>query len=550
MPPARTQRRSPEFVALVQRLKDWRWRLNNLYWITDKDGQRVKFELNWAQAELFNGMHYMNVILKARQLGFTTFIQIFMLDAAIFNPNIRAGTIAHTLDDAKAIFKDKVKYPYDNLPAQIRAMVSVEKDNATELEFSNNSSIRVGTSLRSGTLQYLHISEYGKMCAKFPEKAREVRTGSLNTVQAGQIVFVESTAEGQEGHFYDVCENAKTKARMGTKLTPLDFKFHFFPWWREPQYSIDPDGVVIPEAFVRYFDKLATFGVRLTPGQEAWYVKKAETQLEDMKREYPSTAEEAFEASVEGAYYGHQMARAEMDQRIGVFPWNPKYPVHTAWDIGIGDETTIWFFQILPTRVRLIAYYENSGEGMPHYIGELRRRQVESRREFEGEIVGETIVVQWQYGSHFMPHDIRVREWSNGLQRIEQMAAATLKDDLGKPRKVPDHYVDDGINACRTVLGICEFDEAECATGLKALRSYRKDWDEDRGVWKDKPRHDWASHGADGFRSMAMVYKELPPEPVRERPRALQVAPQPGGAYDQVTLDDMWGPASRAQRRI
>ena len=124
----------------------------------------------------------MNAILKARQLGFTTFIQLFMLDAAVFNKNVRAGTIAHNLLDAQTIFRDKVKFPYDQLPETVRASVPTITDSATELVLANNSSIRVGTSLRSGTLQYLHVSEYGKLCAKYPEKAREVRTGALNTV--------------------------------------------------------------------------------------------------------------------------------------------------------------------------------------------------------------------------------------------------------------------------------------------------------------------------------------------------------------------------------
>ena len=219
---------------------DWRWRLNNLYWITDKEGRRTKFQMNWAQEALFNEMHYLNVILKARQLGFTTFIQLFMLDACVFNSNIRAGTIAHRLDDAQAIFRDKVKFPYDNLPEVIRTAVPVVKDSVTELLLGNNSSIRVSTSHRSGTLNYLHISEYGKLCAKHPEKAREVRTGALNTVQQGQVAFIESTAEGQEGHYYELCQQAQAKARMCTTLTPLDFKFFFFPWWRNPEYELDP----------------------------------------------------------------------------------------------------------------------------------------------------------------------------------------------------------------------------------------------------------------------------------------------------------------------
>ena len=141
------------------------------------------------------------------------------------------------------IFRDKVRFPYDNLPEALKAAIPIFKDAADELEFGNNSAIRVSTSMRSGTLQYLHVSEYGQLCAKFPDKAREVRTGALNTVQAGQIVFIESTAEGREGHFYDLCEEAQAKQRMGTPLTPLDFKFNFFPWFKCPDYAIDPEGV-------------------------------------------------------------------------------------------------------------------------------------------------------------------------------------------------------------------------------------------------------------------------------------------------------------------
>ena len=164
----------------VEQFSDWRWRLNNLYFITDESGAKIQFRMNWAQEQLFEEMHYLNLVLKARQLGFTTFIQLFMLDACIFNSNIRAGVIAHKMDAAEAIFRDKIKFPYDNLPSALRAAVPIVKDNTTTLELSNNSLISVGTSMRSGTLQYLHVSEFGKVCAKYPDKAREIVTGALN----------------------------------------------------------------------------------------------------------------------------------------------------------------------------------------------------------------------------------------------------------------------------------------------------------------------------------------------------------------------------------
>lgn len=499
-----------EFQAALDQFSDWRWRLNNLYHIVGKDGVRCRFQMNWAQETLFDDMHYMNAILKARQLGFTTFIQIFMLDACVFNRDIRAGTIAHTLGDAQVIFRDKVKYPYDNLPEAIKSEVPIVQSNQTELLLSNNSSIRVGTSLRSGTLQYLHISEYGKICAKYPEKAREIRTGALNTVQAGQLVFMESTAEGQEGDFFDTCQAAQVRQRSGARLTPLDWKFHFFPWWKMNEYEIDPDGVVITDHMQTYFAKLeANSSIVLNDRQKAWYIKKAESQKGDMKREYPSTPTEAFEASVEGAYYADQMAQMDADNRIGYFPHVPGYPVHSISDIGMDDANTTWLFQVLPERVRCMGYFEHTGSGMDGMIAELERRKAEQG---------------FVYGVHYMPHDVRVREWTRGgMTRIEIMLTEVKRRDLGHVQKVERAYVEDRIQGTRRILGRVEIDEAACDHGIKCLRNYRKDWDEDLGVWRDKPRHDWASHGADAFGGLPVIFTELAPEPVKpKKPATMQ----------------------------
>jgi hypothetical protein len=459
------------------------WRLNNLYWITDKDGQRVLFKMNWAQEQLLAELHFLNIILKARQLGFTTFIQIYMLDMAVFYPDTKCGVIAQTRPDAEAIFRDKIKYPYDRLPDGIKAASSIKRSNATELELKNNSLIRVGTSLRGGTLQFLHISEFGKICAKTPEKAREIVTGALNTIQAGQVAFIESTAEGQEGRFFEMCEIAQSKMRMGQALTPLDWKFHFYSWWREPAYEIDPAGVEIEPLFVKYFAELeAEIGVTLRPGQKAWYVKKAEVQKEDMKREYPSTPKEAFEAAIEGAYYGAQMAQAELEGRIGRVPYEPLLEVETWWDLGMSDEMSIWFVQRHSREMRIIDYYANSGEGLPHYAKVLREKP-------------------YLYSRHVGPHDSKVRELNTGKSREETAMELGMRPWVVAPKL----EVMDGIEQVRSLLARCWFDREKCAEGLKGLRSYRKDWDEQRGVWSSQPRHDWASHPADSFRTGAVA---------------------------------------------
>jgi hypothetical protein len=482
---------------LKGQLSDPRWRLSNLYYITDKTGSRVKFTPNWAQESLMNDLHFCNVILKARQLGFSTFIQIFMLDQCIFNSNVRAGTIAHRLDDAKTLFRDKVQFPYDNLPEALRNARPKMSDSAEELLLSNNSSIRVGTSLRSGTLQYLHISEYGKLCAQFADKAREVRTGALNTLQAGQVVFIESTAEGKEGHFFELCEAGQAKQRMGTRLTPLDFKFHFYPWHKEPSYELDPEGVVIGDDLRKYFERLESCdGITLSDAKKAWYAKKIETQLSDMKREYPSTPAEAFEASIEGAYYSEQLAKAELQGRIGPFTAVPELPVSTAWDIGVGDATSIWFWQKSREGIYLVGYFQAAGEGLPYYVDVLKQYQQR---------------LGWTYGQHILPHDARFQEWGTGRTRVEQLIAAGIR-----PTLCAAHSLEDGINGVRATLPHCWFAEDECSEGIRHLKAYRKDWDEQRGCWKDKPRHDSSSHAADAFRYLSMAWREVSPDPVKE----------------------------------
>ena len=153
---------------------DPRWRLSNLYWITDKAGRAVRFVPNSAQLAFLDEIHTLNLILKARQLGFTTLCCLIYLDACVFTPHTRAGVIAHRLDDAKVIFRDKIKFPYDRLDEGIRASVPAVQDSVDTLTFGNNSSVRVSTSMRSGTLQYLTSRSSGRSVRRRP--TRRVRS--------------------------------------------------------------------------------------------------------------------------------------------------------------------------------------------------------------------------------------------------------------------------------------------------------------------------------------------------------------------------------------
>lgn len=293
--------RTAASTRVKDHLGDWRWRLNNLYLIKDEAGRKVTFKMNWSQQTLFDNMHYRNVIPKARQLGMTTFIQLFMLDASLFNSNIRCGTIAHKRDSAEEIFREKVKFPYDNLPEGLKSTIPAHLDSAQTLTFANDSSLVVGTTLRSGTYQYLHISELGYICAHYPDKAEEIQTGALNTVHAGQIVFIESTAKGKIGLFYDICEQARINEETGIKHGPLDYKLHFFPWYEHPGYALDDD-MEFGAKTTEYFEKLRNYGIEISQEQKVWYAKKAIEQGQKIKGEYPSTFKEAFEGG-EGIYF-------------------------------------------------------------------------------------------------------------------------------------------------------------------------------------------------------------------------------------------------------
>jgi hypothetical protein len=427
--------------------------------------------MNWAQKELYDNLHNFDIILKARQLGITTFFSIYLLDKVLWGENVQAGIIAHTLDDASNIFRDKLKYAFDQLHPNIRKLFRTVGDSAKELAFSHGSIIRVGTSLRSSTLQYLHVSEFGKICAKYPERAREIITGSLNTVHEGQCIFIESTAEGKEGYFYDMCQEAE----KATKLTSLDFKFFFFPWWKHAEYTIGMP-VNIPTHLEEYFAALANRGITLRDPQKWWYAKKYATQQEDMLREFPSYPDEAFQASQEGNWYALQMKELWDTGHITNVSYDRAMPVYTAWDLGQADYTAIWFFQITRTGdINVIDYFQGRDKPLDQLTQILQSRK-------------------YTYGQCVWPPDANARDRAG-------VTFVTQARNYGWTGLVLEqHGLRDGINLVRSTLGRCWFDQTKCKEGIATLENYKKKWSPIIGGWSSEPLHDEYSHGADAFR--------------------------------------------------
>jgi phage terminase large subunit len=200
------------------------------------------------------------------------------------------------------------------------------------------------------------------------------------------------------------------------------------------------------------------------------------------EEEFAQELECSFVAPNSGTYYGKLLNEAEKEGRITEVPYEREMLVTTAWDLGIDDSTAIWFAQITRGgQWRIIDYYENSGVSLEHYAEVLDDRG-------------------YHYDQHLLPHDAEVRELGTGKSRVETLHSLGLR----RVTVVPRQDVADGINAVRLVLPRCWFDAVRCETGLRMLRAYRREWNESAQVWRANPVHDFASHGADSFRTLAM----------------------------------------------
>jgi hypothetical protein len=473
------------------------WRLNNLYYILNEQGERVLFQLNPVQMVLYFALWWLNIIPKSRQHGITTFVCIFFLDACLFNSNTKAGIIAHKLADAKKIFKDKVRYVYEQLPEDLKAARSLTKDDACALEFSNNSSIYVGTSMRSGTLQYLLVSEYGWTCTHAPQKAAEIKAGALETVHAKGMIFIEATGEGPMGDFPEMCKEADHVQSSGRDLGPLDYKLHFIPWHEKVSNQTDPQYVEIPQKLNLYLDKVEKiYKKKLTLPQRAWYAAKKKTLKHLIFKEHPSFMEEVFIASIEGAYYAAEMAQMREDSRICVVPLKPELPVHTVCDLGVGSHMPWIFFQVdgppeVPV-VRIVNTFclgekTDTRGGMPFFKSMLDDYKAQYK---------------YNYGRNFAPFDAKKVEIGTGKTILESASESGV--NFCKLER--ELSVNDGIERTSNLFPSFYIDN-NCNDLITALSAYHREWIENLESYSNTPVPDKSSHYADTLRYLSLIIK-------------------------------------------
>lgn len=471
------------------------WRLNHLYYILTEQGEKILFKLNAVQRVLYFALWWLNIIPKSRQHGITTFIAIFMLDACLFNSNVRAGIIAHKLLDAKKIFRDKIRYAYDHLPQDLKDARPLIKDDAQELMFSNNSGIYVGTSMRSGTLQYLHVSEYGWICTHAVQKASEIKAGAMETIHDKGMIFIESTFEGPNGDFPEMCKEAELLRQLGRELGPLDYKIHFFPWHEKASNITNPRFVDISDKDKIYFNKLEkVFSKVFIPEQRAWYVAKKKTLKHLMFKEHPSTLEEASIAGIEGAYYAVEMAQMREEGRICRVPHLGAYPVHTVNDLGMGGHMPWIFFQLVGLEVHIIDCFSLSKKDDVRGGAAFYKRMLDSKREQYG----------YSYGKYFCPFDINKGEIGSG-----QIIYDTFKQhgiDFWKLDR--ETNILDGVQRLINIFPIIYIDSEKCVELIDAWSCYHREWIENLSRYDERPAHDKSSHYADAGRYLSEVIEQ------------------------------------------
>ena len=301
-------------------IKSKEWRLKNLYWIIDKDGKKSVFTMNRAQQHFYDTYlnvpdpYHRHIILKSRQLGFTTFIDLYILDEILFTTNKEGIIIAHKLEDAVTIFDKKIDFALRNMAEDVKgAFFRLNRNSSRKIQVTidygkdvgSTSSILVSTSGRSGTYHLVHISEFAKLCATVPKRAEEVITGTFPAVPFDGYVFIESTAEGMAGYFYEMFnENWLSRDKINHTLSRVQFMPHFYNWQYDdmemkkitaPVPTSQMEECEIP--WEEYQREHNLSDIEITYYYMKWLQlggKSGTDAIKKLKQEYPTTAEEAF----------------------------------------------------------------------------------------------------------------------------------------------------------------------------------------------------------------------------------------------------------------
>lgn len=357
------------------RLLNKDWRTNNLYWIKDKNKNFIKFKPNRAQKDFNKNKHTRNIILKSRQLGFSTFEAIDTLDDVSFNRNFDALFIAQDLETAKDIFSNKIELAWNNFILKKFYKVNADSARQLKLDFGDKtiSSVIVDSSGRSGTFARVHITEFAKVCKDFPDKAKEIIEGTIPAVPLQGRIDIESTAKGSEGTFYNMFWEAWER---GEPVMPTQFKAHFYNWqWDDEEIAKVTEGQIKEflksNDFLKFKDYQTQY--KLSNKEITYYYLKwlsLQKSWSALHTEYPTTPFEAFSGSGNKMFDEEKLskfviARPEKIENEWNYYVEPirghRYGIGADVAEGIGkDHSTIVIWDFTTLKPKIVATYKNN----------------------------------------------------------------------------------------------------------------------------------------------------------------------------------------------
>lgn len=472
-------------TAEIQKKLSDKWRRltsGQIYKIKDKNGVVIPFIPNEHQKKflLEKKKHPLQIIPKARQIGYSTIEQVDWFDNCLRKNNWSFGVVADSEDTALAIFRDKIVVLWENLPEFIKKSVTVKSERANELSFGHWSIIKVSTSYRWGTLQQLHVSEFWKICNKYPEKAREIVTGSAESVGKGNYITIESTAMGRN-RFYDMCSAAKAVQDEWREPSVFDYNLIFSPRRIEESYRLE-GRYSFPADVEQYFEKLQSeHWIMLDEQQKNRYYAKRNNLKDDIKREYPSYFEEAFELAVMGNYYSREINIARTEGRIWDCEYNYQLPLYTVRDLGGSgwwDDTAVRFFQVYRGKIFFVDYREDNQLSWTERITTIQRMYDHIDR-------------------RIAPYDITANY--TGENRWQMAKNMGVEFEVLPQAK----SISDGIQQVRVLFPKFHFSE-KTKIWLQKLENYRRKRSESMGCFLDTFMRDGSQHSADAMRYFAV----------------------------------------------
>ena len=463
------------------------WRMDNLYTIRTKDNIKKKMKLNNAQRKVLTEYkHIRKIILKSRQQGISTLFLAYNLDDCLFKPGYQAGIQSYGQDEGDKLAK-RALLMWEELDEDIKELFCLKlvSNNSKGMTFSNGSILKIGN-FRGDTLQGFHVSELGKIAKRYPEKAKELRTGAFQAVGKNNKITVESTAEGKSGMFYEMWQAAKLKEASGEELSVFDFQPIFLSWLEDLDCRLDAEYKPTKELDEYFSDLEDRLGITIEENQKAWYQAK-ERELStggdasDMRQEYPSYPDEAFEQSVEGTIFRKEYELIVKEGRYHNFKINKMRPTYVSYDIGVDDKTVLTFVQIIDGRPYVVLTYSNSRENLQFYVTIMKES-------------GYNIVMV------YLPHDANVQEFISGRTRIEEFRRLRVPCRL-----LPKLSTKEYINALRSFISVLVIHSEFASDTMSAIQQYKWRYDKSLGVYLQTPVHDVNSNFMDSLKYMAIA---------------------------------------------